>query len=93
MANSTRKASLSASRSSLIWPNSNLIAKATITVNPQSIFKDVVGAYYKIGKDGKVETDLHPFRSKVFLPDDRFYALLNEEAQLLDAERNRTPCS
>jgi cell division protease FtsH len=59
--------------------NSNLIASATIKFNPQSQFKDVVGAYYKLGKDGKPETEAHHFRSKVFLPDDQVSKLLSRE--------------
>jgi cell division protease FtsH len=57
--------------------SNNQIAHATIKVNPQSAFKEVVGTYYaKVDKDGKHEGEPRQFRSKVFLPDNKMWALL-----------------
>ncbi len=53
----------------------NLIAKATIKLNPQSNFKDITGTYYK---DAKKDSE-HPFRAKIFLTDKQLSALLSKE--------------
>ncbi|HEX3798476.1 MAG TPA: ATP-dependent zinc metalloprotease FtsH [Verrucomicrobiae bacterium] len=53
----------------------NLIANATIKFNPQSMFKDVTGNYYK---DPKHEVK-NPFRAKIYLTDKQLSALLSKE--------------
>ncbi len=57
----------------------NLIAKATVKFNPQSQFKEVVGTYYKVDKDGKKDAGDHPFHAKVFVTDKQTNALLNRD--------------
>src|SRR6267378_3925126 len=55
--------------------DSNMVAKALIRLNPQSLQKEVVGTYYVPGKDDKKET--RQFHAKIFWTDAELSSLLN----------------
>ncbi|MDB6064430.1 MAG: ftsH [Pedosphaera sp.] len=58
--------------------DSNLVAEATIKFNQQSPYsKEVVGTYYRMGKDDKKETV--PFWTSVYLTDNDISSLLDRE--------------
>ncbi len=58
--------------------NSNLIAQASLNINPQSpLVADIVGAYYKTDDTGKRLNETVPFRTKTLLTDKMQEKLIN----------------
>jgi len=74
--------------------NSNLIAKVTIKFNPQTIYREAVGTYYKLDKDGNKEmvsgAPLEiPFVSKLYLTPRQISTMMNEHANITGEEQNQ----
>jgi cell division protease FtsH len=57
--------------------DSNMVVKALIRLNPQSLQKEVVGTYYVAGKDDAAKKETRQFHAKIFWTDAELSSLLN----------------